>query len=142
MTYATRQDLIDRYTESELARLTDQVSATVIDDAVVGRALADSDAEIDGYVSARYATPLSPPPALIVQLACAIARFRLWADTATSRVRQDYEDAIARLKAISAGDMALPGATPAGSDSAIPGAAPSFEADARVFDDASLRGYQ
>ena len=58
MTYALQQDLIDRFGESELIQLTDRtnVPPTDVDDVVVGRALADADGTIDGYIGKKYAS--------------------------------------------------------------------------------------
>ena len=55
MTYATLDQLTDRYTERLLRQLTDRAAppAGAIDAEVVDRALADTDAVIDGYLAGR-----------------------------------------------------------------------------------------
>ena len=65
MPYATQADLETRFGSAELAQLTDRISGSVIDAAVVGRALADAEAEIDGYLAARYQLPLASAPAVL-----------------------------------------------------------------------------
>ncbi|MCX8016394.1 MAG: DUF1320 family protein [Rhodocyclaceae bacterium] len=114
MSYATVDDLIARYGEAEVIQRTDRANAGVVDADVAQRALDDAAAEIDGYLAARYALPLPTVPATLVRLACAIARYRLWEDVASERVRQDYEDARRLLEAISRGavSLGLPAALP------------------------------
>ena len=110
MTYAVQQDLVDRFSAEELAQLTDRDQALVIDTDVLGRALADADAEIDGYLAARYSLPLATAPAALVRVAADIARYRLWADRASEAVRKRYEDAVRDLKAMSSGGIVIDGA--------------------------------
>ena len=110
MTYATQQDLVDRFGYEQLAQLSDRINGTVIDAAVVARALADADAEIDGYLATLYALPLASVPALILRVACDIARYRLFGDRMTDQVKQFYADAVRDLKAISSGTIKIGGA--------------------------------
>ena len=112
MSYATQQDLIDRFGREELAQLTDRDSGQVIDAEVLGRALTDADAEIDGYLAARYCLPLASSPAVLTRLAADIARYRLWADRASEAVRKRYEDAVRDLRQISSGAIVIDGAAP------------------------------
>lgn len=111
MTYATQSDMTDRFGAVELAQLTDRVNGTVVDTTVLGRALTDADAEIDGYVATRYALPLASTPVVVLRLACDIARYRLYDDAAPNQVRQRYEDAVSLLKKIASGDVQLAGST-------------------------------
>ncbi|GAB4481846.1 MAG: hypothetical protein OHK0044_30550 [Burkholderiaceae bacterium] len=112
--YATVADLTRRYGEGEIRELTDRLDPPVgaIDTAVAERALADADAEIDTYLAARYAVPMTPAPAVIGRIACDIARYRLWEDRASEEVRQRYEDARRLLEGIAAGRVSF-GAPPA-----------------------------
>ena len=117
MTYATKQDLIDRFGETELAQLTDRASGAAIVDAVLDRALADADAEINSYISVNHVLPLSPVPANLVRVAGDVARYYLYEDRVTEQVKARYDDAIAFLKNVASGKASL------GVDSA--GAAPA-----------------
>lgn len=110
MTYATQADLTDRFGATELAQLSDRESGQVIDIAVLGLALADADAEIDSYLATRYALPLPSTPAVLVRLACDIARYRLYDDRTTEAVRNRYTDAVALLKRLASGEVLLDGA--------------------------------
>lgn len=109
MTYATQQDLIDRFGTTELAQLTDPVAGTTIDTTVVARALADADADIDTRLAAYYVLPLAAVPAVLVRVAADLARYYLWDVRATDQVRNRYKDAIALLDKIGKGDVQLPG---------------------------------
>lgn len=107
MTYASQQNLIDRFGEDELIQLTDRASLDAIDATVVARALADADAEINGYLSTRYTLPLSPVPAVLEKLACDIARYQLFENAVTEIVKERYENAIRFLKDVAAGKVTL-----------------------------------
>lgn len=107
MTYATRQDLEDRYGAEEVSQRESMLPAG----AVYG-ALADADALIDGYLASRYALPLSPVPANLVQVASSLARYTLLGDSATERARDDYKDALAWLRDVQAGRVQLQATQP------------------------------
>lgn len=112
MTYAVQADLVDRFGSAELAQLTDRTSGVTIDVAVLGRALADADAEIDGYLAARYTLPLASVPPVLVRIAADLARYRLHGDGGVEVVRKHYDDAVRDLKAISSGAIVIDGALP------------------------------
>lgn len=108
MTYATQQNLIDRFGEDELIQLTDRAGLDAIDATVISRALGDADATINGYLAARYTLPLSSPvPEILERLACDIARYALFEDQVTEIVEKRYKDAIALLRDVSAGRAEL-----------------------------------
>lgn len=115
MPYATRQDMIDRFSEVELVQLTDRgnVRADRIVDAVLNRALDDASAEIDGYLAGRYTLPLSPVPANLALICCDIARYRLQHNEAAEAVRERYAAAIKFLTKVATGEIQL-GATALG----------------------------
>lgn len=79
MTYATLQGLTDRYGAEMIERLTDRADppAEAIDTSVVDRALLDTDGVIDGYLRARYLTPLPEVPAQVADVALSIAIWKL-----------------------------------------------------------------
>jgi len=110
VTYATQSDLVDRFGDAELIQRTNRAGGNTIDTAVLGRALADADAEIDGYLAARYQLPIAMPPALLVRLAADIARYHLYDDGVPDTVSQRYTDAVALLKRLSTGEVQLVGA--------------------------------
>jgi phage gp36-like protein len=108
MTYATQQNLIDRFGEDELIQLTDRDNLGVINTTVIDRALADADAQINGYLSVRYTLPLATPvPTELERIACDLARYSLYQDRMTEIVGKRYEAAIALLRDVAAGRAKL-----------------------------------
>ncbi|GIX31373.1 MAG: hypothetical protein KatS3mg124_1845 [Porticoccaceae bacterium] len=104
MPYATLEDLHARFGAQEI----DAMAARSADPAqALDQALADADAEIDGYLAARYRLPLPVVPAALVRIACDIARYRLWSERASEEVRRRYEDARRFLEALARGDVRL-----------------------------------
>ncbi len=113
MAYAGVQDMIDRFGQVEMIRLTtpaDQDMDTV-QPAPILRALDDASALIDGYLRRRYQVPLDLIPAEIGRAACVLARFDLSTGDnreASERTTQDRKDTVAWLTQISRGDVLLP----------------------------------
>lgn len=75
MTYATSQDMVDRFGESDLVRLTDRADPPLdaVDATVLLRAQEDAKAIIDTYLTARYTLPLSPVPLVLKRCECDLA---------------------------------------------------------------------
>ena len=145
MIYATATDLTNRYPNRDLVQLTNEdPTATTVNDAPLTQALADASAEIDGYIEGRFTLPLTDPPVVLNRLTTDIAMYRLQAlrplhDLADARQR--YEDAIAMLTKVAAGELTL-GLTadnlepPTASDTVDTVCAPE-----RVFNRGNLKGY-
>lgn len=110
MTYATQQQMIDRYGSSALVMLTDraEIATGVIDAAMIDRALADADATIDGYLGTRYALPLTIVPPQLPPIAQALAWWSLHLTEPDAKTRTDFEAALRMLKDIAAGTLRLP----------------------------------
>lgn len=113
MAYATQQDIINRYGEDQLLILADRDNDGEADEAVVARALADADSEIEGRIGTRYDLPLAVVPDMLVQVAVDIAIYRLChtPDLATEEIRIRYKDARDTLKDVAKGLVTL-GAVP------------------------------
>lgn len=107
MTYATQDDMIERFGMPEILQRTDRNRTGAIDSTVLNRALADADARIDGYLSGRYQVPLAIVPHLIVGVTCDLARYALYDDIVTDGVKKRNDDAIKLLEAISKGVVGL-----------------------------------
>lgn len=109
MPYASPQQLIDRFGERLLVGLTDRgaVATGTIDAAVVARALADTDALIDGHLGRRFRLPIAAVPALLADLALEIAFYKLHVHTPDDKVAEDYKLARRTLEQIAAGTIAL-----------------------------------
>lgn len=110
MTYATSAQLADRFGERLLLQLADRASppSGVADPDVIARALADTDAIIDGYLAGRYLLPLGTTPPLLADLAQAIAIYKLHPFQPDPKIEQDYKDAVATLGRIASGVVRLP----------------------------------
>jgi len=120
MSYATLDDLIQRAGEAEILDVADRDGDGMADLDVVDAALAHADNTINGYVGVKYDLPLTAVPAPVNTWAVSIARYFLHRYGAPDYVAQDYKDAIAALKDVARGLIALPdvsGASPAPSDS-------------------------
>jgi phage gp36-like protein len=109
MPYAVLTDLIARFGERELIQLTDRATppADQIDATVAQPALDAAASMIDGYVGAKYALPLPATPPLLTDVACDLARYRLYSDQAPEAVRDRYKDAILTLRGISEGRIKI-----------------------------------
>lgn len=105
----------------------------------LARACSDATQLIDGYLAARYTLPLKSTPPMVVAWAADIARYRLWDEHAPEEVRRRYEDALAQLKLLSTGAIALPPGTD-GAGVAQPLNFGGYSAQ-RVFTDCTLKGY-
>lgn len=110
--YATLTDLITRFTEQSLIDLTDRADppAGVIDENVINSALADAQAEMDGYLAVRYTLPVTTSTDRLRAVMCDMVRYRLHGDRVTDEVRVRYEDAVGWLRDVGAGRVVLPGA--------------------------------
>jgi phage gp36-like protein len=117
VTYCTKQLLIDRFGEPALVAATDRADEPTgtIDEAAVARAIADTEAVIDGYVGVRYALPLTDVPTIVTDLALAIAIYRLHPAAAGEKITADYREAMKQLREIGEGKIKL---TAAGLESA------------------------
>lgn len=103
MMYITRDDLIDRFGEREIANLERNIN----DPQAVQTAINDAVNVIDGYVAASNALPLPIIPASVARACAVLARYYLYKDKPTDRVRSDYEDAVRWLELVSAGKIKL-----------------------------------
>ena len=123
--YATKTDMTERYTATDLIQLTDRAEpyTNAIVDVVIDQALEDAAAVIDTYIAKRYDLPLSSIPKALALQNCAIAFYMLHQGRHTDEIRKSYEDALAFLDKVSSGRVILD----------VGGAEPtSSPADARV----------
>ena len=108
--YLSAQAFVDRLGYDEAVRLTDITGNGRIDTARLQTALADAQAEVDGFLAARFATPLSTVPALVTTLLFDLAVARLWRGDLPQGVADRRDQAKASLRDISKGIITLPGA--------------------------------
>jgi phage gp36-like protein len=109
MTYAVKQDMIDRFGEREVIALTDRANTGAVNDAVLGIALAQADAEIEPYLIGKVKLPFVTVPKVLAGYACDIACYRLTGAEVieTETVRNRYKDAIRFLEHVAKGVISL-----------------------------------
>src|SRR5690606_19672022 len=112
VSYCTLGQLTDRYGTAMLVELTDRAEEATgeIDTDAVDRAIADTDAMIDGYLAGRYALPLAEVPQMLTDLAQPIALYKLHRNVASEKVQRDYDGALRMLREIAKGELRLVGA--------------------------------
>jgi phage gp36-like protein len=140
MPYCTQTDLLEQISSKELISCTDDANAGTVDTSAVDRAIADADAEIDGYCSGRYTVPFSPVPAIIRKLSVDIAVYNVYSRRrgAPESRKQRYDNAIAFLKSISSGEVSL------GADDPEPPTQnhqPQFAGNDRIFTRDKMSGF-
>lgn len=109
MSYASQAELVARYGEKFLVSLTDRTTppAGTIDASVIDRALADTDAAIDGFLLGRYVLPLAATPPLLGDLALSIAIYKLHRRSPDEKITADYDAAMKTLRDIANGTVRL-----------------------------------
>lgn len=139
MPYATKQDMTDRFSDSELIQITDRDNLGAFNEAVFVQAQKDGDADIDVRIQARYPLPLAHVPTVLVRIACDLYRYYLYGNIVPDHVKDRYNAAIKLLDQVNAGAVSLnPDAD------AVPPAATGFakgKAPDRIFTDDTLKGY-
>lgn len=109
MTYATQDQLVERFGERMLVELSDRgdVATGAIDAGMVARALADTDAAINAALAKRYRLPMATTPSLVVDLALTIAIYKLHRFDAPTKIADDYKQALATLRQLGTGEQQL-----------------------------------
>ena len=138
--YLTAQALVERLGLDETIRLTDEAGIGRIDTPRLANAITDAAAEADGYLAARFTTPIAPVPQLVATIVYDLAVARLYRGGLPADVKDRADVARDQLKSLAKGTMTLPGA------SAIAPAAASptpvlVDLPERVFTRDSLKGF-
>ena len=110
MAYSTLEDIWAQSDATDLRQLTDDTGSGTHDEAVVARAIADADEEIDGYLGSRYALPLSSVPGVMRKYSVDIAIYNLHSrrgDAMPDIRRERYEHAMAFLGMVARGSISL-----------------------------------
>jgi len=107
--YCTLDDIKEQIPADELISLTDDADAGIIDTSVTDRAVADADAEIDGYCGKRYAVPFVTVPPVIRKLSVDIAIYNLFArrQGAPEDRKDRYKSAVKFLENVARGLVSL-----------------------------------
>lgn len=139
MPYATLQDLVDRFADDELIRISDRDDTGAINADVVAVKLADADAEIDGYLAGRYTLPLTTVPETLRRIACDVARYHLYDNRVTDTVQKRYDAAIKFLEMVARGQVQL-GVDTGGTAPTVSAGPQYYQADS-VFSRDKLRDF-
>lgn len=109
MPYVTLAQLIERYGEPALIALTDrgEIATGVVNEASVNRAIADADALIDGYLVRKYALPLAEAQPLLVKIAGSLVFYDLHTFQPDEKIVNEQKLALAMLRDIANGTVAL-----------------------------------
>lgn len=113
--YATVDDMIQRYGEVEMIRLSvaDGDAPEAIVPGRIEGAIADASQLIDSYLRARYATPVVPAAPELVRATCLLARYDLahgGEREPTEQMRLARKEVIAWLAQLAGGAASLEGA--------------------------------
>lgn len=113
MAYSTLDDILDQLEEQRVLELTDDDGVGMLDGVVVDRAIADADAEIDGYCANRFTVPFAQTPPRLRAISVDIAIYNLFSrrHAVPEERRTRYEDATKYLDKIARG-LASPGVQP------------------------------
>ena len=121
--YATRDDLIDRFGQREVAELESNLVHGVVANTatrlqelaqmrlkMVNQSLIDASDLADGYIYARlnYPNPLPSVPESLKHHVCNIARYLLAKDKAKDEIKERYKEALSWLKDVDKGTFLLP----------------------------------
>lgn len=112
MAYATIADMIDRFGEAEMIRLStaDGVDLVAVNNEPIERALDDASALIDTYLRRRYRMPLTVAPSEVRRACCILGRYDLSTGgqrNPSDQVKDGQQQTISWLKAIAAGTVHL-----------------------------------
>ena len=109
MGYASVTDMVDLFGVDELIQLVllEQDHVVSYDVSLVQKALDNAEAEVNAYLSARYALPLASVPGILLRLTCDIARYQLFGASLTEEVEKRYKNAVSFLKNVANGTASL-----------------------------------
>jgi len=110
MGYCTQTDLVNDFGEQEIIRISDRARPATgqIDPAVVEKAIADADAEINMYLEGRGLLPLPSVPDTLRRIASDITRYYLYQNPKDdSPVTTRYNQRIRQLEKVAAGRLSL-----------------------------------
>jgi phage gp36-like protein len=144
MPYCAIEDIKKLLPEADLVQLTDDEGAGSVHPGRVKEAIAQADADIDSYLSAKYTVPLSPAPAVVRKLSVDIAVYNLYSrrlEKIPETRSERYKNAVRMLEGIAKGTIAIGAATAPTAASDAGGPEATRAADERTFTKTTLEGY-
>lgn len=142
MAYCALTDILDQIEEADLLDVTDDENLGQVSEPRVLKAIADADAEINGYCGKRYRVPFDPVPDLIRKLSVDIAIYNLFSrrnEITPEERRNRYKDAIAFLRLVASGAGTLGEDDPSGNPA--PAERPTMTGPSRIFSREKLGGW-
>ena len=151
MSYSTRAEVRDMVKDDALNAI---IGDTFIEDPaereelvspIIDAAIADADAEIDGYLAKRYAVPLAPAPRVINKFSKDIAVYNLVSRIGVGTEADREQNYLERYKfALKFLQLAAAGTVSIGADSESPSAASAtgfqMSGPQRIFSRDRMRG--
>jgi phage gp36-like protein len=144
MAYSAQDDILDQLDEAILIQLTDDEGTGSVNADRVAQAIADADAEIDGYLASRHQVPLDPVPENIRKYSVDIAIYNLFsrrADTLPDTRKERYQAAVRYLEKVAEGKWTLGANDPDGNPSSSDRPQMSPENPERLFTRDTMKGF-
>ncbi len=137
MSYATLADLKNKLDEETLIQLSDDADTGSVVSSVIDAALEAADVEIDSYLAAKYSLPLAEGVQILTHVAADIAIVNLYSrrNGPPEHWQKKYDNHIAFLEKVVAGEISLGASTPVAGDEA------QVVSSERIFSRDSLKGY-
>lgn len=150
MSYSTRTEVRDMVKDDALNAI---IGDTFIEDPaereelvspIIDAAIADADAEIDGYLAKRYAVPISPAPRVLNKFSKDIAIYNLYSrlgideGTEEKNYLNRYNAAVKFLTLVAEGKVSIGAETEDPASAAATGF--SVKSNPRIFSRGSMRG--
>lgn len=143
MAYCTIDNIRNQLQETVLVQLTDDEGTGEVVAARVEQAISDADEEINGYLGARMAVPVSPVPESLRRLSADIAIYNLYSrrERIPEHRIERYRGAVRFLEQVAEGKISLGQGDPEGNplDPESPEAA--GDNPRRAFTRSSLEGF-
>lgn len=139
MAYSLLADIQERIPAEILLQLTDDADVGSVDESKVDGAIARADSEIDAWCGGRYSVPFATPPAIVAELSADLSTYYLYSrrqEIIPEARSERYRSNQALLKAISSGQVKLPGAASAATGTTRI----EVTSNDRLFDRNSLKG--
>lgn len=136
--YITKTDIIEAIPQDLLIQLTDDEGLGSVNDSRVDAAIEDAEGEVNGYLSTRYSTPLSPAPAAVKKFTVDIAVYNLFARRlgAPEDKETRYRNAIKFFENASKGLVSLGADAPEPENSSV-----DFRSGTRAFTRGKMEGF-
>jgi len=144
MAYCTIEDIKKLLPETDLVQLTDDEGAGTINPQRLEEAVAQADADIDSYLSGKYAVPLTPVPAVVKKLSADIAVYNLYSrrlEQIPETRAERYRNAVRMLEGIARGTISVGAATAPQPAADAGGPEATRTADERTFTKTTMEGF-